>query len=1009
MSVPRVVVFVCLVSVLLAAGGWASAGPVVDQIAAAVALPDGAGVVLDAVYVENVIGGYASVRDTWAHSQDLLVSTDAAVQANWTVKVTGQMTTIDGQRVLIASAVQLYVTVDGSPAPPFPACLLAGMAGISLVNIPPMAAQRGVGHSTNTLETTSESSEQFDGSIASAKRVGGTLTLAGKVVTAVFADSNAPAGVFFYIQEPGSSGLPGVYGIKVIPRGGPPVATGQLRRAEPVEAGNIVDISGSVVPSGGSAGAECYVDAVGVKCVGNRATPKPLGLNQRTAIAGACGAQPALYANPAGDAGVGIGIVGTRVRLWGKVLSDTGGSCWIDDGSGLDCNNGSSPTGIHVIFDDTGRTAYETGEVVTLTGILGAEMSGTGSSAKPVPLLRVPDEIVYPSASQVICVDQAHGSDDSNVIGTGWANAAKTIQRGLQRASNGDEIWVAAGTYDGPIDVDKSVAIYGGFVGGPSGETYRNERDWVANPTVLDGTASALSEQPLSVVRIGTASSPVTRIDGFTIQNGASAELDPDDWVFAGGLMCEAGTTVIANNTFLLNTGASGGAIHCRDCTAVIWSNTFGSPDDVDFVYANLTWWVGCAVYFYQCSAGSLIWDNTIQYNEGVIAVCVREGGADVVNNTIRQCPGGFGIEFHDEAGGHIANNNISDCWGGIRCDGSSPDITGNFIEHTEAQVMDGRGAIDLTDSSSLIADNIVRHAFGCGMCIDGSPTVQRNTVFDAGAEGISCSATWSQPCLALIKNNVLIGNSLGGIVCVGYDNLPACAPTIDGNIFDGNSASFGAAILLDGVRRSQSGGNYTWLEIKNNLFLHNHASGADDLGGGAIYAKDSEARIVNNTFVENLVGDGTLTETGWTSVTAKVYGGAVHVAKPGTSTRRITLINNIFYKNRAFTGDSVACTDSGLADVSYSDAWPGDDPPLRRNYTAETGSECTLPPSPLYLEPVFSSGHYWLQPACVLRNQGLYLDYNAIDFGGWPRPGTGGVDIGAYESDPGNYSYDAE
>jgi len=79
MSVPRVVVFVCLVSVLLAAGGWASAPPVVDQIAAAVALPDGAGVVLDAVYVESVIGGYASVRDWRAHSQDLLVSTDAAV------------------------------------------------------------------------------------------------------------------------------------------------------------------------------------------------------------------------------------------------------------------------------------------------------------------------------------------------------------------------------------------------------------------------------------------------------------------------------------------------------------------------------------------------------------------------------------------------------------------------------------------------------------------------------------------------------------------------------------------------------------------------------------------------------------------------------------------------------------------------------------------------------------------------------------------------------------------
>ena len=143
MSVPRAVVFVCLLSVLLAAAGWATAPPVVDQIAAAMSLPDGADAVLDAVYVENVIGGYISVRDWRAHSQDLLVSTDAAVQANWTVKVTGQMTTIDGQRVLIADSVQLYVTIDGSPAPPIPPCLLVGMAGISLVDIPAMPAQRG--------------------------------------------------------------------------------------------------------------------------------------------------------------------------------------------------------------------------------------------------------------------------------------------------------------------------------------------------------------------------------------------------------------------------------------------------------------------------------------------------------------------------------------------------------------------------------------------------------------------------------------------------------------------------------------------------------------------------------------------------------------------------------------------------------------------------------------------------------------------------------------------------
>ena len=304
-------------------------------------------------------------------------------------------------------------------------------------------------------------------------------------------------------------------------------------------------------------------------------------------------------------------------------------------------------------------------------------------------------------------------------------------------------------------------------------------------------------------------------------------------------------------------------------------------------------------------------------------------------------------------------------------------------------------------------------------MCVaGGDPTIERNTLFDNTGAGIYCRPSASQACLALIKDNILTGNGHGGIVCVGNDSLPACAPTIDGNTFDGNSASFGAAILLDGVRRSQSGENYTWLEIKNNLFLHNHASGPvniwdDDLGGGAIYATDSEARIVNNTFVENLVGDGTLTGSGWTNVTAKSYGGAVHVTKPGTSTRRVTLINNIFYGNLAYAGVSAAATEKGIADISYCDAYPRDDQLSgRTNYVWNGLGVCNFP-YPLTvtdLDPLFfdaAAAQYWLRSSSPLRGQGTDLgDENTADITGKDRPGTDNqFDIGAYESDPGNYS----
>ena len=48
----------------------------------------------------------------------------------------------------------------------------------------------------------------------------------------MFHDSNGVVS-FFYIQEPGASGVPGIYGIKVVPG-----------YAIPVEPGNVVDTPG---------------------------------------------------------------------------------------------------------------------------------------------------------------------------------------------------------------------------------------------------------------------------------------------------------------------------------------------------------------------------------------------------------------------------------------------------------------------------------------------------------------------------------------------------------------------------------------------------------------------------------------------------------------------------------------------------------------------------------------------------------------------------------------------
>ena len=104
----------------------------------------------------------------------------------------------------------------------------------------------------------------------------------------------------------------------------------------------------------------------------------------------------------------------------------------------------------------------------------------------------------------VVYVDtDASGSDD----GTSWSNARRSLVAALAAANDGDEIWIAAGTYrpdpgrDSSFVMKPGVAVYGGFVGG---ETDRTQRSGNAALTVLSGdlgTADVASDNALHVVR----------------------------------------------------------------------------------------------------------------------------------------------------------------------------------------------------------------------------------------------------------------------------------------------------------------------------------------------------------------------------------------------------------------------------------------------------------------------------------------------------------------------------
>ena len=106
------------------------------------------------------------------------------------------------------------------------------------------------------------------------------------------------------------------------------------------------------------------------------------------------------------------------------------------------------------------------------------------ASAAVVVVLASP--VVQAATVIFVNADAAQGGD-----GASWATAHRELQDGLAAASSGDQIWVAAATYnpDGPggdrtatFQLISGVGLYGGVAGN---ETELDQRDSDVNVTVL--------------------------------------------------------------------------------------------------------------------------------------------------------------------------------------------------------------------------------------------------------------------------------------------------------------------------------------------------------------------------------------------------------------------------------------------------------------------------------------------------------------------------------------------
>lgn len=433
---------------------------------------------------------------------------------------------------------------------------------------------------------------------------------------------------------------------------------------------------------------------------------------------------------------------------------------------------------------------------------------------------------------------KANGGSVSN-NGLSWNNAFKNLQQALNVATNGDEIWVAAGVYypdeapfflpdarDAAFYLEDGVAIYGGFSGN---ETLLSQRNIAVNLTILSGDvdnndlntdgnfiAENISEIVGSnayhvVITSGNASTAV--LDGFVITAGR-ADGNTDPFNKGGGVFAYQSSATLRNLSFSANYAGLGGGLVSVDCPSL-------SLTTVDFAN-NYALFVG--------------------------------GGLSTSNSTLTLTNAMMG---GNEAGGS---------GGGM--DNSAGTITLENVTFTNNQASLGGGMANRFNSqldllNGTFSNNYARTGGG-GMYNQNSHPSLSNVTFqdNRSVTGGGMYNQDSHPSLLFStfrNNNADFGGGLSN------DNS---SPSIQFSLFEGNNATDkGGAIhnlngsnlslLTSSVRNNQAaagGGMYSYTSnpTVTNVDFQNNQSSSASTGGGGMFNYSSSPILRRVTFSSN-------------------------------------------------------------------------------------------------------------------------------------------------------------